>query len=92
MTPSTDTAPEVAPEAAPISATETPPDIQEASAPSEAMLAITLRTAMLSYNHLSYAVKAGCFNSLTIEELKSVVDNVAALKSFIPEALRKKVE
>jgi hypothetical protein len=90
MTPSTDTAPEVAPEAAPIPATETPPDIQEASA--QAMIAVTLRTAMLSYNHLSYAVKAGCFNSLTIEELKSVVDNVAALKSFIPEALRKKVE
>jgi hypothetical protein len=56
------------------------------------MVAVTLRSVMLSYNHLLYAFKAGSFNSLSINEVKSVVDNIAMLKSFIPESLRGQVE
>ena len=56
------------------------------------MLATPLRVVMLAYNHVAYAIKAGAYKDLSIEELKSVVDNTAALKALIPEQLRKQVE
>ena len=57
-----------------------------------AMIAVPLRSIMLSYNHLMYAVRTGTFKDLKIEELTSVTNNIAMLKRFIPEDLLKTVE
>jgi hypothetical protein len=65
------------------------PQKQEPTIP---MVAVPLRVVMLSYNHISYAIKAGAYKDLSIEELKAVVDNAATLKALIPEQLRKQVE
>ena len=60
--------------------------------PAVPMIAVPLRIVMLSYNHIIYSIKAGSYKDLTIEELKAVIDNAAALKVLIPEQLRKQVE
>jgi hypothetical protein len=56
------------------------------------MIAVPLRAVMLSYNHLTYAIKSGSFTNLNVDEMKSVIDNVVIMKSLIPESLRKQVE
>lgn len=58
----------------------------------QAMIAVPLRSIMLSYNHLMYAVRIGTFKDLKIEELTSVTNNIAMLKRLIPEDLLKTVE
>ena len=55
----------------------------------DVMVAVPLRVLMQSFNHLSYALKAGAFNSCSVDELKLVVDNVLMNKKLIPPAYLK---
>ena len=57
-----------------------------------ALIACPLRVVMLSYNHIMFAIKAGTFKDLEVEELQSVVNNASILKRMIPAELRSKVE
>ncbi len=73
-------------------ATEAPQTGQANTDWHSALIACPLRVVMLSYNHIMFAIKAGTFKDLEVEELQSVVNNASILKRMIPAELRSKVE
>ena len=57
-----------------------------------AMLPVPVAVVMLVVNHLQYALKAGAFNQLGLNELKSVIDNASMLRDSLPEPLRAQLQ